>query len=170
MAQWLGTGSFNRWQRLVEFEEGHAEEIGDFARTAVAEFFIEVHGALERRSAVECDAGAILAAKFVFAAGQQLGGDSGALASWQQGHASKVAFVLADGLAGDGADDFTGRSLGDENLHVGETVLECFWSEHGIEISGGGVGVTIRCEGGPEAGEDFGSVIVSGTADGNCGQ
>ncbi len=169
MAQWLGTGSFNRWQRLVEFEEGHAEEIGDFARTAVAEFFVEVHGTFERRRGVQRDAGAILPAKFGFGVGQQLGSKSRALTGGEDRHASEVAFVLADGLAGDGADDLAGRSLGDENLHVGETVLECFWSEHGIEISGGGVGVTIRCEGGPEAGEDFGSVIVSGTADGNCG-
>ncbi len=92
-------------QELVVFDKGHAEEIGDLAGTKVAEFLIEALGALERRSRVECNASAILAAKFNFSLGQQLRGDSRPLAGWEDSHASEVAFVPANGLAGDGADD-----------------------------------------------------------------
>jgi len=152
----------------VVFEEGHAEEIIDFAGAAEAEFFVEAHGTLQRRGGVQGDAGAILATKFVFGVGQQFGGDSSALARGKNGHASKMSFALADRLAGDGADDLAGRSLGDENLHMLKTVAEGFGSEHGIEVGGDRVQVAIRREGCVEAGEDFGSVVAGGAANANC--
>jgi hypothetical protein len=35
------------WYALLVFEQRHAEEIGDFARAAIAEFLVEAHGAVE---------------------------------------------------------------------------------------------------------------------------
>jgi hypothetical protein len=156
-------------QWLAVFKEGHAEEIRCLAGTAEAEFFVEAHGALERRRGVQSDASAILAAEFGFGMSQQLGGDSHALAAWEDGHASEVAFVLADDLASNGADDLAGSSFGNENSHSAKTVLQGLAYEHGVEVGGGRVGIAIRCEGCSQASEDFGSVIVSGTADRDCG-
>lgn len=152
----------------MEFEQGHAEKIRGPAGTAEAEFFVESHGALERRSGVEGNASAILTAKFGFDVGEQTGSDSGALAGWEDGHASEVAFALARGLTGDGADDLTGKNLGDEDFHAGETFLQTFRGEYGVEIGAGGVKIAIGCEGGAEAAEDFRGIVVGSSADGDC--
>jgi hypothetical protein len=52
-----------------------------------------------------------------------VGGYSGALQCWQNGHASEVALGGVDDLASDGADDFAGGRVRDENLHGAETGL-----------------------------------------------
>jgi hypothetical protein len=143
----------------VVFDERHAEEIAAPSGTAEAKFFVEMHRALERFGGVQSNVGAMLPAKVRFGVGQQLGGDSGALAIWRNGHAS----------AGDGPDNLAGRVLGHENLHAGETILQCFGSEDGVEKSGGRVELAIRCEGSLEAGENLGGVVVDGAADGNFG-
>jgi hypothetical protein len=153
----------------VVFDERHAEEIADPSGTAEAKFFVEMHRALEWFGGVQSNVGAMLPAKFRFGVGQQLGGDSRALAIWRNGHASEVAFAGADDLAGDGPDNLAGRVLGHENLHAGETILQCFGSEDGVEKSGGRVELAIRCEGSLEAGENLSSVVVDGAADGNFG-
>ena len=167
---WLGQEqriSFGS-EDLVAFEEGHSKEIGDFTGAAEAEFFVEAHRARERCRGIECNSRAILAAKFSFSVGEQLGGDPSALAGREDGHTSQVAFVVAYDLASDGAGDLAGRTLGDENLHMDEAVLKGFRSEDGIEISVGGIRVAVGREGGLQAGQDFRSVVGGGAADGDC--
>lgn len=157
-----------RWQALLVFKQRHSKKIRDFPRAAIAEFFVEAHRALERRGSVERNADAILAAKFGFGAGEQLGGDSSALPIWKNSHAAEMSFALLDGLASNRANDFAGQSLSDEHLHVGESILECFRSEDGIEVRSGRVRVAIGSEGRLQTGENLQGVVGGGVTDGNC--
>jgi len=88
-----------------------------------------------------------LTAKFGFCVSEQLCGDSSSLAGWEDGHPSQVTFVLADGLARNGADDLAGRILSNENLQADEAVTEGFRRENGIEICGWRVEISIWREG-----------------------
>ena len=92
-------------QRLVVLDEGHAKEIGDLSGTTKTVFFVKAHGAPKRLGGVQGDAGTVPAVKAGFGMLQQLGSDSSALAGWEYGHASKVAFLGADDLTGDGANN-----------------------------------------------------------------
>jgi len=137
---------------LVEFEQRHAVQIGDFARASIAQLFVEAYGALQRCGGVQSDASAILAAKFGFGVLKQHGGDSGALPGWKNCHAPEMSLAAVHGLASNRSNDLAGGVLTDENPHVRETVLESFRSEDGIEVSSGAVRVAKGREGRVQAG------------------
>src|SRR6266702_4718001 len=94
---------------LEVFDEGHAEEVGDFSGALEAVFFVEAHGALERLGGIERDARAASAGQVFFDGVEQELRDAASVPLRRHGHSAQVAFLGRDHSTTDGSDDIATR-------------------------------------------------------------
>jgi len=99
------------------FDEGHAEEIGNFSGEVEAVFFVKAHGALERLGGIERNARAPYGDQVFLRGFEQALRDAAPVRFRRHSHSAEVALRGGDRSGADSPNNMTLRVDGNEHSH-----------------------------------------------------